>query len=365
MASLITPACPGCGSTPVGGPRSWTCPGCGSRYRGLRGIIDLRVGEDEFLPNREDWEYAERLDEDFDRLDFRGLLDRYFDLSPEIPARLRERQVAHILTAPDRVRTWLDALGPAADSGPLLDLGCGSGSFLAAVAPSERPVAGVDIALRWLIVARKRLDEEGLGHVPLACGCAERLPFADRSFAGVVAGDVIEHVGDQAATLDEAHRVLQAGGQTLSRGSESVQPRPRAARPGLGRRVPASAVDGRLRSPDVRPRLPGDPDAGPGRMERSPRTEFIPAILDRGPGAAGRRPRPVRPAQASGGAGLQPTGGDPGRPGPGEEDRAAVPRRLRAGHGWGGPRLQPSHSPSDQAARRASVIGRARANRPR
>ena len=95
----------------------------------------------------------------------------------------------------------------------MLDLGCGSGSFLSAVGGSCRPLAGVDIALRWLIVARKRLDEEGLGQIPLACGCAERLPFADGTFAGVVAGDVIEHVADQGATLAEAHRVLRAGGR--------------------------------------------------------------------------------------------------------------------------------------------------------
>ena len=211
--TTLSPVCPRCGSIPLGGPRAWDCPGCGANYRGLRGIIDLRTGEDGFLSNAEDWEYASRLDADFGRLDFRGLLDRYFDLSPEIPSVLRQRQIAHILTAPDRVRRWLDALGSAVESGPLLDLGCGSGSFLASVGKSGRRVAGVDIALRWLIVARKRLDEEGLAHVPLACGCAERLPFADRSFAGVVAGDVIEHVADQGATLAEAYRVLRPGGR--------------------------------------------------------------------------------------------------------------------------------------------------------
>ena len=212
LAKSLNPVCPTCGSLPIGGPRSWSCPGCGASFRGLRGIIDLRTAEDEFLSNRDDWDYANGLDADFDRLDFRGLLERYFDLSPEIPPRLRDRQIAHILTAPDRARMWLDALG-SDEAAPLLDLGCGSGSFLASVAGSGRPVAGVDIALRWLIVARKRLDEEGLAHVPLACGCAERLPFADRTFAGVVAGDVIEHVADQGATLAEAHRVLRPGGR--------------------------------------------------------------------------------------------------------------------------------------------------------
>ena len=236
MSSPLSPVCPNCGSIPVGGPRAWTCPGCGAAYRGLRGIIDLRTGEDDFLSNADDWEYASRLDDDFDRLDFRGLLDRYFDLSPEIPSVLRRRQVTHILTAPGRVRGWLDALGPMADPGPLLDLGCGSGSFLAAVGPSKGDVAGVDIAMRWLIVARKRLDEEGLARVPLACGCAERLPFADRTFAGVVAGDVIEHVADQAATLLEAHRVLRGGGRLFlaSPNRFSLAPEPHVQVWGVG-----------------------------------------------------------------------------------------------------------------------------------
>ena len=215
MTTPTGPICPTCAETPLGGPESWTCPGCGTRYRGLRGIVDLRTAEDGFLSNAEDWAYALRLDAEFDRHDFRGLLARYFDLSPEIEPRLRDRQIGHILTAPARVRAWLEALGPVASSGPLLDLGCGSGSFLAAVGPSGRPTVGLDIALRWLIVARKRLDEDGLGHVRLVCGCAEKLPFADRVFSGVVAGDVIEHVSDQARTLSEVHRVLEAGGRAF------------------------------------------------------------------------------------------------------------------------------------------------------
>ncbi|WP_435009195.1 class I SAM-dependent methyltransferase [Tundrisphaera lichenicola] len=232
----MTIICPRCGSIPEGGPERWSCPGCEATYPGLRGIIDLRTSEDAFLSNREDWDYARGLDADFDRLDFRGLLDRYFDLSPEIPAHLRRRQIEHIRTAPDRVRAWLDSLGLPEDAGPLLDLGCGSGSFLSAVGGSGREVAGVDIALRWLMVARKRLDEEGFAHIKLACGCAERLPFADESFAGVVAGDVIEHVDDQAATLAEAHRVLRPGGRLFlaSPNRFSLAPEPHVQVWGVG-----------------------------------------------------------------------------------------------------------------------------------
>jgi SAM-dependent methyltransferase len=204
--------CPRCLGTLAPHGETWSCSGCASSYRGLRGIPDLRTADDGYLANADDWAFALRLAEDYDRLDFRGLLDRYFDLSPEIPADLRRRQVTHILTAPERARGWIEALGTS-HSGPLLDLGCGTGSFLAAIEPEPGERWGIDIALRWLLVARKRLDEEGRGDVRLVCGCAERLPFAAKRFAAVVAGDVIEHVGDQDATLAEAHRVLEPGGR--------------------------------------------------------------------------------------------------------------------------------------------------------
>ena len=207
--------CPACRAALDRDGDRWACLGCGASYRGLRGIPDLRTADDAFLDNEADWAFALRLNDDFDRLDFRGLLDRYFDLAPDVPPDLRARQIGHILSAPDRARQWLDLLGPGLGDGPLLDLGCGSGSFLAAMGATGRELWGVDIAIRWLLIARKRLDEEGLGHVRLASACAERLPMAGSTFAGVVAGDVIEHVGDQAATLAEAHRVLRPGGRLV------------------------------------------------------------------------------------------------------------------------------------------------------
>ena len=123
--------------------------------------------------------------------------------------------------------------------------------FLAALGAEGRRLLGIDIALRWLLVARKRLDEEGLGHVRLACACAERLPLADQTVSGVVAGDVIEHVVDQSATLAEAHRVLAAlrrpscepvdreadVARDDSHAAASCRAREPCATPGLGRRI--------------------------------------------------------------------------------------------------------------------------------
>jgi SAM-dependent methyltransferase len=229
-------ACPHCLGDLVAGESGGRCLGCAASFRALRGILDLRTQDDAYLPNREDWAIALRLDEEFDRLDFRGLLDRYFDLAGEVPADLRRRQVHHILSAPDRARQWLDALGPLDEDSPLLDLGCGTGSFLAVAGRAGRETWGLDIAMRWLLVTRKRLDEEGLGHVRLACGCAEGLPFRDRTFSAIVGGDVIEHVADQSATLEEAHRVLGPGGRVFlaSPNRFSLAPEPHVQVWGVG-----------------------------------------------------------------------------------------------------------------------------------
>ena len=243
-------ACPHCRGPIDRDGDAWACPACARSFRSLRGIPDLRTAEDAYLSDREDWAFALLLDEAYDRLDFRGLLDLYFDLAADVPPASRSRQVSHILSAPGRAGQWLDALGPAAEAGPLLDLGCGSGSFLAfAAAGTGLEVWGVDIAMRWLLVARKRLDEEGLGRVRLVCGCAERLPIRGGSFAGIVGGDVIEHVADQGATLREAHRVLAPGGRVVlaSPNRFSLAPEPHVGAIGVGY-MPRACMKGYVRA---------------------------------------------------------------------------------------------------------------------
>ncbi len=222
-------ACPNCGSLLDRSEGTWPCSGCGSRFRSLRGIPDLRVADDEFLPSAEDWSIAIQLCDQFNRLDFLGLLDLYYELLGDVPTDLRRRQVDHIHSAPDRADQWMDVLGRAGQTGPILDLGCGPGAFLATgIGARSGPIVGLDIAMRWLILARKRLDEEGAPDVVLVCGCAENLPFEDGSFSSVVGGDVIEHVRDAEAVLSELHRVLRPGGRAIlatpNRFSLSLEP---------------------------------------------------------------------------------------------------------------------------------------------
>jgi SAM-dependent methyltransferase len=244
--------CPRCDGSLLAGGTRWVCRGCGATFRALRGVPDLRVRDDPYLANEEDWRIACQLDAAFDRCDFRRLLDHYYDLAGDTTPAQCSRQIQHILTAPGRVARWRDAQGRV--EGTLLDLGCGSGSFLSAIGEGIPMLAGVDIAMRWLIVARKRLDEEGLSAIPLACACAERLPIGAGRVEGIVAGDVFEHVADQRATLDEAHRVLRPGGRMFlaSPNRFSLAPEPHVGLWGVG------YLPRRLMGPYVRIRRRGD-----------------------------------------------------------------------------------------------------------
>lgn len=91
---------------------------------------------------------------------------------------------------------------------PLLDHCCGDGQF-AELAFGDRKIdAGCDLSDTALDSARRRGR-----HVRLdACDAAQRLPYADASFASVFNNSAFEHIPDLDAALAEVARVLKTGG---------------------------------------------------------------------------------------------------------------------------------------------------------
>ena len=69
--------------------------------------------------------------------------------------------------------------------GPWLDVGTGTADLAVVVAGQGIRAVGVDIALRWLVVARRRAELAGVD-IDLICCNAEHLPFADGTFARVL-----------------------------------------------------------------------------------------------------------------------------------------------------------------------------------
>ncbi|WP_326583038.1 class I SAM-dependent methyltransferase [Streptomyces sp. NBC_00481] len=136
----------------------------------------------------------------------RGLRDFYED--PSVPvASGTPRSLA-------QARMLAAALGPAATGGPrtILDIGCGDGTAAATAAPllPGHRIIGVDWSQDALRRARTRVPYAIRGE--LADG---GLPFRSESADAVLFSEVIEHLVDPDAALDEIRRVLRPGGHLM------------------------------------------------------------------------------------------------------------------------------------------------------
>ena len=196
----------------------WSCGECGARYPVVCGIPDLRIAADRYIGIEADRAKARGLAERFDHVDLAGLVDHYFAITPEVPPELAARyRVGLLESGPARVGPLLaladERAGSQARDTRVLEVACGSGPFLPALAGRFDRIVAVDIALRWLVVARKRLLELGIGEqVQLVCAGAEALPFEARSFDLVIAANALEHVHDAPQMLRELQRTLAGGG---------------------------------------------------------------------------------------------------------------------------------------------------------
>ncbi len=102
---------------------------------------------------------------------------------------------------------WKFADLPA--SGALQDAGGGTGRVAQFMNGKADSVIVADMSYKMLSEARQK---DGLRPV---CSPAEKLPFADGTFARIIMVDALHHVIDQRGTLDELWRTLQPGGRLV------------------------------------------------------------------------------------------------------------------------------------------------------
>jgi SAM-dependent methyltransferase len=100
----------------------------------------------------------------------------------------------------------------------VLDLGAGAGFSSEMLARFGYTVVALDPEHTALRHNQRRLlfDTSRIaGSARMTRGVAERLPFADETFDGVLAMHVLHHVRDLAAVTDELARVLRPGGRAV------------------------------------------------------------------------------------------------------------------------------------------------------
>jgi len=205
-------ACPACADSVVSAPAAYVCRRCDRSFPLRYGIPDFRLEPDPYISVADEIKKIEGFwtpERSFDEM-----VRAYYVLTPESPPELHSRYVAAM--AASRLRgegllRKLDQRFPAAGHTDLVDLGCGTAGLSIAAARSYQRVVGVDVALRWLVMGRRRLEEEKVD-VPLVCANAESLPFRSDAFGAVAADAVLEHVRRPARMRDEVLRVLRPGG---------------------------------------------------------------------------------------------------------------------------------------------------------
>jgi len=205
--------CPRCRTAVTRQREVYACTGCGAKYPVLCGIPDFRLEPDRYLTLEEERAKAVRLHTFSQTHSFAETVGEYYRITDDVPPDMATRFADYVLAGEVRGRTVLDKLPwEGAERAGLLDAGCGSGGTVAAAARAGQTVIGIDIALRWLVIAQKRLAEEGLSG-ELVCADISNPPFVDGAFDRISAIDLLEHLPDSATSARSIEALLLPGGR--------------------------------------------------------------------------------------------------------------------------------------------------------
>jgi SAM-dependent methyltransferase/uncharacterized protein YbaR (Trm112 family) len=210
---FVCPACRSALRHHVGADEHYRCTHCDRTYPVVIGIPDFRLRPDPWIGLEADREKGKGLEADTAHADLETTVRAYWARTPDTPRDHAERFIQFVVSAESRAAEWLDDVAPGhAPEGWWLDVGCGTADLVLAGLRRGQRTVGIDIAFRWLVVARRRLQRAGLS-APLVCCNGEHLPFAENSFRRVVSLGTLEHCLDANAVVAEATRVLEPEGR--------------------------------------------------------------------------------------------------------------------------------------------------------
>jgi SAM-dependent methyltransferase len=211
--SFVCPACHTALDHHTGTDERYRCVACQRVYPVVIGIPDFRLRPDPWIGLEADREKGRALEAETLEADFESTVRAYWAMTPGTPHEQAERFTRFVVSAEPRAAEWLALVSfDESPRGWWLDVGCGTADLVLAGHRRGQHMIGIDIAFRWLVVARRRLQRAGVS-APLVCCNGEHLPFSDRSFRRVVSLGTLEHSLDAEAIVSEAARVLAPDGR--------------------------------------------------------------------------------------------------------------------------------------------------------
>jgi SAM-dependent methyltransferase len=110
------------------------------------------------------------------------------------------------------LRRWMsEELRDLSNSSPVLEVGCGDGSFTADLANQFSNVTAIDISAGQIAENAARLP----GIKFKQHDVSETFPFPDASFDVIWCSEVLEHLFEPSFALREMHRILKPNGRLL------------------------------------------------------------------------------------------------------------------------------------------------------
>lgn len=97
--------------------------------------------------------------------------------------------------------------------GNVLDVGCGEGYFIRFADKRFDKYTGIDISSERLKNAREKIT--GMQNIQLMVCDAEKTPFKNESFDAIFAADVLEHIKNLDAAIDEIYRIIKNDGELI------------------------------------------------------------------------------------------------------------------------------------------------------